>query len=449
MLLLTRLTLLAALAGTSACAGHASRTVEARSALDAGNPKKALQLYNEELKVAKASQLPADTGGDNALLLLDRSVILQQLEEFELSARDLQVSDKQVEMMDFSRSTADDVARYLFSDDAGPYRAPPYEKLMINTINMINYLVQGDLNGGRIEARRFAVMQKYLKDYESKGAALLGAGSYLAGFIFEKSNERQTAMRYYDEALQYGSFRTLSEAIVRLSKQATYRTPRITKVLEQAAKVDSSDRESDAADESGEVLVVISYGRVPAKIAKRVPIGFALTHASGALSPANRAKANRLAAQGLVTWVNYPTLGKSRGKYALARYSVDGRYENMDGVAIEQHARDAWEEQEGTVIASAITRTIARVVAGKTAEAVGGDDGVGLLISLVTQASLTAADTPDTRSWATLPAQIALGRIRVKPGKHQVELHARGEVLRTTVNVEPGGFAAVGLTVLR
>ena len=57
-----------AVASLSACAGHADRTLEARSALDAGRPRAALELYNEELDVSSAKELPKDVGGDNALL---------------------------------------------------------------------------------------------------------------------------------------------------------------------------------------------------------------------------------------------------------------------------------------------------------------------------------------------------------------------------------------------
>lgn len=446
---------LLALAG---CAGHAARTERARSALDAARPAAALKLYNEELKVDSEKKLPKDTGGDNALLLLDRAMILQQLGEHELSARDLEVSDKQVEMLDFSRSTADEIGRYLFSDDTGPYKSPPYEKLLINTMNMVNYLALGDLNGGRIEARRFAIMQKYLKENKSSGAELMGPGSYLAGFIFEQSNEPQSALRYYDEALQYGTFDTLAEPIFWLSHKASYRTPRISKVLKRFqeqppagpdASTAAAESASSSSTELGDVLIVISYGRVPEKIAERVPIGLALTYASGAISPASRARANALAAQGLVTWVNYPTLGKPKGQYALAEFSADGQSQPLDTVPLDKLAIKAWDAQKGGVIASAITRMIARVAAGEVARQAGGKGIGGLLLSLFTQASLTAADTPDTRSWATLPARIALGRVRVPAGNHMIVLKARGKLVKKTLTVKPGGFAVLNLTVLR
>jgi uncharacterized protein len=422
--------------------GHAARTEEARTALDVGDPERALTLYNEELEVDSKADLPAARGGDDTLLVLDRSMILQQLKDHKLSSRDLEYADKQIEVLDFSRSTIDDISRYVFSDDSGEYKAPPYEKLMINTMNMVNYLARGDLVGAKIEARRFTVMQDYLAESESEQAAMLGAGSYLAGFVFEHGHEPQTALRYYDEALSYGDFPSLKEAIVRLAAQSNYRGKHLAAVLENA-----STPTDDA--ESAEVLVILSYGRVPAKVALRLPVGLALVRAGDHIRPYDAQRANSLAAQGLVTWVNFPTLGKPKGSYQTAQVQVDNAAQPMDGVEIDSLAVKAWNEGEGAVIASAITRMITRVVAGQVANKVGGDDGVGLLLSLATQASLTAADTPDTRSWATLPARMSFARFRVPAGKHEVKMQIGSQSVARTLDLAPGGWTALNLTVLR
>lgn len=490
---------LVALLALQACAGHADRTLQARTALDAGRPKAALALYNEELEVESAKDLPEDTGGDNALLILDRSMILQQLQDYELSSRDLELADKQIELLDFSRNAVDEIGKYVFSDDTGPYKAPPYEKLMINTMNMVNYLARGDLNGARIEARRLAVMQKYLKDNESPARAMMGPGSYLAGFTFEKSGSADQALRYYDEALAFGNYQSLREAVARLSKVSGYSSPRLRKLLNgedptvsvrtcedpepvcaplssALAKVDGeaswyqtdeapaegapADEAASAAggpaaaapeaDDSGEIFAIVNFGRVPAKFAKRVPIGLALTYASGWISPADASRANRLAAQGLVTWINYPELGKPKGTYDTPGFALDGSWQTLEGaLAVDREARNAYDHQRGAIIASAITRMISRVIAGSVAsKAAGKDDALGLLLSLGTQATLTAVDTPDTRSWSTLPARIAFSRVRVPPGKHQVILSARGYKQKQTVDIKPQGFKVVALTVL-
>jgi hypothetical protein len=230
-----------------------------------------------------------------------------------------------------------------------------------------------------------------------------------------------------------------------------YASPRLRKAA-GLSDGEQPPRASDTTDaEQGELLVIVSYGRVPAKIARRLPIGLALTYASGALSPESSSQANALAAQGLVTWVNYPELGRAHGQYDTPLFSLDGQPQSLEGiVAVDQEAQHAWDQVKGTVIASAITRMITRVVAGKGVEAAAGKDHAleGLLLSLVTQATLTATDTPDTRNWATLPARMAFSRVWLPAGTRTVQLHARGADVTKKVTIKPGGFAVVNLTVL-
>lgn len=488
-----------------ACAGHSARTKDARDALNAGSPQRALASINQQLEVESEKQLPAETDGDQALLLLDRALVLQQLEQYQLSARDLETADKQVEMLDFSRSTADEIARYVFSDDSGPYKAPPYEKLMLNTMNMVNYLVQGNLSGARIEARRFAIMQKYLKDNANAGADLLGPGSYLAGFIFEKSKDPSSAILYYDEALRATPFKSLEAAVIDLAGQVPRPPEHIKKVLDgvhapatqeapsggnasnqsaqahgpllagldaksaapagapvpgtdttridpAAADTPASDAAaSDAAAQAApdaELLLVLSYGRVPAKEAVRLPIGLALKEVGDALAPQQRTLAEqRATAKAAVTWVNFPTLPKPTPIAYLGHAKVDGQELIVDVVSVDDLVVSAWNRAKGGVIASAITRAVTRAIAGETAEKVGG--GVwGTLISLVGQGTMAAADTPDTRSWATLPARIGIARIKVPAGKHEIELTAGKYANKYSVDLPPGGWKALTLTAL-
>jgi uncharacterized protein len=431
------------------CAGHAASTEGARSALDEGRPQKAIELLNENLDVDNEEQRVEDIDGDNILYILDRATVLQEVNKYALSSRDLEIADKQIEVLDFSTSAIDDIGKYLFSDDVGHYKAPAYEKLMINTMNMINYLARGDLNGARVEARRFSIMQKFLAGHEDQGRSLSGPGSYLAGFIFEKSNKIDDALRYYDEALQCLPYRSLEEPIQRLSSRSAYRSPQINNIVGTTRPAVLGQPQDNAKDDRADVLVIINYGRVPAKIARRIPIGLALTLVSGIISPSDHAKAAYLAGQGLVTWVNYPELGRAKGTWAAPYVAIDGVAVGLDqAFAVDDAARKAWDAGKAALIISAITRMITRVAIGEgTRRAVGGI--AGALLSLGSQAVLTATDTPDTRSWSTLPARIAVGRMRIAPGKHKIELSVQGSNKHQTVDIQPGGWAVVNLTVLR
>lgn len=430
------------------CAGHAARTVAARRALDRHDPKKALELYNDELEVSSGGELPKKVSGDNALLLLDRSTISQELEQYPNASQDLETADKQVEMLDFSRSTAHEIGRYLFSDNVGPYKARPFEKLLVNTLNMVNYLAQGNVSGAKVEARRLAVMQKYLAQVENDPAAmLLGPGSYFAGFAFERAGEFDEAVHYYDEALKAANYATLEEPLRRLAQYAAYSSPRIRAVVER-----SKGAVAPPAD-SGELLVIVSYGRVPALAARRVPIGLALTAGALYLDPGQQQQARRLAGQGIVTWVNYPELEPLAPIYSVPAVSVDAQPAQLDTIThVDELVRAAYEKAKGAMIASAITRMIARGAVGAAAGVAGAkasDSGaLGVLLALGAQAALTAVDTPDTRSWATLPARIGLARVRVSPGSHTIQIAAQGRVRQATVDIPKGGFAVLNLTEL-
>lgn len=429
------------------CGGHEARTLKMRTALDVGDAKGAIKAINEELDVSSDKELPKDIQGDNALLVLDRGSIQQGLVRFELSSRDFEAADKAIDMLDLAHNAGDTIGEYVFSGSSGKYQAPPYEKLMVNTLGMINYLERRDLNGARVEARRLAVMQRYYRQTMNQPSnPVLGLGSLLAGFAFEKSGEVDEALRYYDEALAFSGYSTLEQPVARLAAQGSYRSPRIAALVERANATGAAD---DA--DSGEVLFVVGYGRVPHKVAERIPIGLALTLFADALSPNDRDGANRLAAQGLVTWINFPTLAPGQGSYAVPQVRLDGRYIQLEeAVDVDREVRTEWKKIEGKIIVSAISRMVARLLVGKGIEAAAGKDNVvGLIGSLAAQATLSALDTPDTRSWETLPARVAVARVRLPAGRHRVALDVRGWQRTQEILVEKGGWQVASLMALR
>lgn len=427
------------------CGGHEARTLKMRTALDVGDGKGAIKAINEELEVESDKKLPKDIKGDNALLVLDRGSIQQGLAQFDFSKQDFEAADKAIDMLDLAHNTGDSIGEYVFSGSSGRYQAPPYEKLLINTLDMLNYLEQRDLNGARVEARRLAVVQKYYRDtLVQPNNPVLGLGSLLAGFTFEKSGEIDEALRYYDEALGLGGYSALEDSVARLAPQGSYRSPRIKALLEKGAREPQSE-------DSGEVFFVVGYGRVAHKVAERIPIGLALTLFADSISPANQTAANKLAAQGLVTWINFPTLAPGQGSYSIPSVRVDNGFVQLEeAVNVDREVRAEWKKIEGKIILSALTRLIARFAVGQGIQSAAGRDSVvGFIASLGAQATLSALDTPDTRSWETLPARVAVARVRLPAGRHRVLLDARGFQRSQEILVEKGGWSVVSLMALR
>ena len=430
--------MLAGLSIALGCKTFADRTVRIRTALDQHELEEALQASNAALGVRRANQTPAPLKKNDALLLLDRAVVLQALGDYQASSHDFEIADKGLEILDFSRSTANEISHYLFTDSAGPYQARPYEKLMLNSLNMINYLALQNLEDARVEARRFTIMRNYLlqgDEPDPQSIANAGAiGSYLAGYTFEKSGEPGEALRYYDEALQAKEFASLATPARRLSRLNGYSTPRLRAVTKGL----SAPRRQGSQD--SEVLIVVTYGRVPAMIARRMPIGLALTVAAAFLPVGMDKQALRLAGQGLVTWVNYPELGPARAQYPAPVVTVDSATQPFEEVAnVDAIARQAWEQSKGRVIAAAVIRMVTRAAIGAGVGVATGkaahESGLGVLAALLTEASLAAADKPDTRSWGTLPARIGVVRMRLPPGTHRIEVTIAGRQYVSDITV--------------
>ncbi|MEK6607813.1 MAG: hypothetical protein AABZ30_09150 [Myxococcota bacterium] len=414
----------------AACSGYETTVQPIRQSLERGDRAGALAGVNAKLGVKSGSQRPAKYEKETSLLLLERAMILQALGRYQDASRDLEEAEKHLELLDLTKDTAGDIGKYLYSDDVTVYKAPAYEKLLLSTENLVNYLARGDLGGARVEARRLAVMQKYLRDEIGADKARFGLGSYLAGFCFEKSGNPDEALRFYDEALQAQAYLSLDAPIARLAAISSYRTPRIEAAMARAGGVGAAPL---AADE-GEVLVVLQSGLVPRKQPERIPIGLAFAWAYDvsnpryAMSPAERNRANVIVAKGLLKWVNFPSLKRQPRRAWPAAVIVGGATRGLEpALDVSARVTEAHEAIKGVLMVSAITRLVARAVAG---EATGygvkqatGDGVIGLLAGLAVEGVMTAKDTPDTRSWTTLPAEVSLARVRLPVGEHVVEAH--------------------------
>lgn len=445
----------AAAVWVSGCAGYAGSVEGVRSALLAGDKNRALGEVNKALDVKAADEMPEKLSGDNALLVLERGTVKQGLEKYKSAAADFRASDKHLELLDLKNDTMGNIGKYLFSDDVTVYKAPAYEKLLLNTLNILNYLGAGDLEGARVEARRLKVMQDYLADAEPDGASLSSLGSYLAGLVFEMSGKPEQALNYYSEALTAGSYPSLTDPILRLASCTSFRTDAIEKVLTGGEKPAQCEKHAPG---KGTILVISGTGLAPYKVAKRIPIGAAIVIAGAYLGALETERAQRFAARGLLTFINFPVLEKTPEYFSRTEVTIDGRQESTEqGMHVTEEVIRSWDGIKGRLMVAAITRMITRLAAGvATEQAVksAGGGGIGsLLAGLAVQGALTAADTPDTRSWVTLPSRIFITRAEVPVGTHQISIAFEGNrgqsVITKTVDVAEGGIVVIPVTSMR
>lgn len=472
--------------GVWGCAGYAGEVAGMRTALSLGDKEGALKQINGSMELEKSDHYPKDADGETSLLLLERGSVKQSMTKFESSALDFRVANQNLELLDVKNKAVGEISKWIFSGDAGVYRAPSHELLLLHTLNMLNYLAMGQLESARVEARRFDLVQQYLlqgDDSNIENLHVLGLGDYLAGFTFEMSKRYEQAMQYYGDALANNEYHSLDTVLKELSYCTSYRNEVIDKHLvalgENTAQATQPSVQTTISQEgqpgeepptarvggcahpdrrTGTILVVSSVGIAPYKVATRLPIGLALVLAGAYLSPAQNSEANAFAVKGLLKWVNFAELKQRAPFYESVNVKVDGRDITSEyGDNISQVVKNSFEATKGKLIAAAIVRMIARAVAGAaTNHAVSsgsGKNGLGLLAQVLVEGAMTVADTPDTRSWNALPASIFLSRIEVPAGVHAVSVHFQGASGKATVTKEvsvyPGGFAVVPVHQLR
>ncbi len=431
------------------CATYAERTELARDALARGDLAGSEAQFNALLRVRKSEQLPHKFKKNDALIILERGSVLQAQRRYPLSARDFELADKELELLDIARDTAGKIGKYIYSDSAPKYKASPTEKLSLNAMNMCNYLVRGDLSGAAVEARRFTTMRKYLHDYD-KTRAYGAFGSYLAGFTFEYLGRTDEALRYYDEALSDGVLPSLQTPLRRLLANGASGTSRVR----ETAGLSDGEPVATLSDAGGEILILAKLGRVPHKEPMRIPIGAAIGIA-GAFVMGD----TTILQYGMFKVVVYPELVATTNAFDRFDYAIDGKPGEADLVTdLAREIRREYEAIKPKIIGAALTRMIARAVAAEGARAAGrqaqGAGGlVGFLAAAALEGTLVALDRPDTRSWSSLPAQLYIARVRVPAGTHKVSLRASGPggalTREVSVDVAAGQFTVLDLTTLR
>lgn len=428
----------------AACATYSDKTAEARAAVHAGDLEGGIDELNGFMKVKSAERMPTKWKKDTPLAVLERGTVLHAMGNFELSSRDMEVADKELELLDLSGDTVGKIGKFVYSDSATKYKASPIEKMSLNAFNMLNYLARGDLGGARVEAKRFTVMRNFVRDTKPD-RAYCAYGSYLAGFTMERLGETESALRYYDEALESGEF-DLDAPIQRLAEKGTFRSERIEAALA---------RPKAAVEGDAEILLVIKLGRSPYKVPERIPIGLAIGMANAYITGDPT-----LLEHSAFKVVTFPDIAETNNRYERARVELDGKKIQTElATDLGAEVRRDFDELTPMIIGAAISRMIARALAAEGARAAGnqaeGDAGaaIGLLAALAVEGTMVALDKPDTRSWTMLPDRVFIARARVAAGKHTLQVHLSGpggkEGRRVEVDVPKNGYVVVDVTTLR
>ena len=391
------------------CAGdYIARTAGYRHAYEVYQYPPAIQGFTNE--VQSGPQI------DRLLALMDQGMVLHAAGKFEESIKVLAEADKLSERLDFT-SVSEEAKVLLSSERERAYRGEDFEKLMISTLQALNYAQLGKDEDALVEVRRVNERMQRMINEEKKPYEQLAVARYLTGVLWEDQGHADDAFIDYWAANKLaGDLGSLAEPLVRLAKE-TGRDDAFRQLRKQYPWV----QPQPLARDEGQILVVLEAGKVPVKT-------------NGSRSGGPKAEVIAVPVFRDRPWIRDSQVVLDGDANTAVRPTTITSLEQVAKIHLDHRVDGLIARQFGALA----IRTGAAVGVGQAT----GSEALGILTFL----ALSYVNQPDLRSWMSLPAEFQLARFRVPAGVHRLSVVAGGGAREIQVDVQP---RRVTLIVLR
>ena len=367
------------------------------------------------LAAAKITAGPADYGSGNYVLYhLDRALILQLTGDFAGSAASLEKAKARDEEL-YTRSLTNEASTWAVNDNMAPYRAPAYERVLMNVFQMLNYLQMGQLDEAIVEARdldaRFPVVPgQERRRFEDNGFARL-----LAGILYEAAGTPQDlddARIAYTQALAvydayYGGKQVplvLQQGLIRLAEMSgdadlgTYRA--------RFPGVRSGGTRPGAAT----VYLIGAAGFSPIRVPEIIPV------------PADR---------GFIVKITFPRFMRRLYEAYSSRLVLAGGgwapvyVDTEPCLDIEELAARDLESRKAATLSKAVIRPALKyLVERNQKEAIEKKHGrvTADVFGIFSNLYNIYTEQADLRSWQALPARLSVARVEVPAGAYDLRV---------------------------
>lgn len=345
--------------------------------------------------VEKLEKLANEESRDQLVYVLDYATALQAAGRFEDSARMFLRAEKMADLNDY-HSVSNIAASMALSEEMVQYKADDFEKVLIPSLNALNYLNLNQTENAMTQVRRVNEMLTKLRVDDKKDFNQSPYAYYLGGVLYENDRDYDNALILYKKAFEVApNYSPLKKDLLRTSIRAQ-RSDELEKFRKQFPDIVIEPQWKDR--KLGEIVFIFQQGWGPRKYTR----------------PENH---------------RFPQLVSVPSLVASAKMSI----EDAGGVALAiEQSMPIYSIDEVAIKAldGDYSRLVASRVAGIATKAVLSEqlrqknEALGQLAWL----AMNIADRADLRQWSTLPKTIQFARTLVKPGNYRVKLATIGAV---------------------
>ena len=321
----------------------------------------------------------------------------------------------------YTKSVTNEAAAIVTNDNTRPYRARPFELLLMYEFQILNYLAMMDLDGAMVEVRRSQIAMNAL--YQ-KIAYINTVKAYKEGKL-KVPNE---VLEFVTEGLRHAD---REDDLKSLGTPIPGITPKASSIRE-----------------NGQEIIVIGYAGHSPILGELYMSG---TFISGGVMNLTY-KDGETGRISTFTLVAPPVAGAGTGESVRIGFSlpeirkrkngVDHFEVSLDGsprirpekvMAVDEELKQNMEDEKSSTVTRTAVRVILRTIAAQKAKQAMKTDNIllNLLTSIGTDVAQSQIEQADLRVGLFMPHSLHMTRIPVTPGQHKVVVTANGSAGET------------------
>lgn len=379
------LSIMVALGVASGCATYQTKVDESRRLLKL-NPMEASE---------KLEKLANEESRDQLVYMLDYATALQGAGRYEESAKFFLRAEKLADANDY-HSISNVAASLALNEEMVQYKAEDFEKVLIPSLNALNYLSLNQSENAMTQVRRVNEILTKLRIDEKKDFNQSPYAYYLGAVLYENERDFDNALILYKKAYEFApSFEPIKKDLLRTSVRAQ-RPDELEKFKKQFPELSIDPKWKDR--KLGEIIFIFQHGWGPRKQPRpenhRFPRLVSVPSAVAAATMLVEAVGG-----------SFETTVQSQTIYSI------------DDVAIK-----ALEGDYGRLVASRLAGVATKAVLADQLRQ--KNEALGQLAWI----AMNLADRADLRQWSTLPQSLQFARVQVPAGVYRVRLSTNGSI---------------------
>lgn len=337
-----------------------------------------------------------EEGGDQVVYLFEYATALQAAKQYQESTEAFLKAEELTDIKDY-HSLSRITGSMLLNEGMVQYKGEDYEKVLINAMLAINFLVEGNLEAAQVETRKLNdKLYKYRfeakRNYEQNPFAF-----YLSAMIWEENKNWDSAYIDYKRAYDLNpDFEYIKSDLIRAAKKAR----RTEDLAKWRKKFREAEKSSQLSKNEGELVLIFAQGWAPVK----------RPHPD---------------------FPRIPKLYPKSSETASAKLIIEGgsKEPTQKVYSVEDVAVKTLDDAYAGLIAKRMAALASKaVVADQVRQK---NETLGQLAWI----AMNIADRADLRQWGSLPESFQVAKVKLKAGDYRVQVAGLNGLAKETGEV--------------